>query len=125
MKKLINFLKPEWVSKKWRKGSMGEADKKSALRFCAIATVIYFLIYSMLYFGLFNTYMYKIYKATDQEFHLFSWIAAILSIIGIWKLPDATAGEKKGWIFGFFVLFGLALAIVIGGGFDFNLNKIK
>lgn len=125
MKKIINFLKPEWISKVWREGSMGASDKQSTFWFCIGGTAVLVLIYAMLYFNLFGTYLYEYYIRAGFVAHVVSWIAALGSLIAIWKAPDAITTEKKGWVPAFLVLVLLAAAIIVGAGFDFSLRGIE
>lgn len=124
MKKILNFLKPSWVSEEVKEGTMAAADKKSAMRFCIGGTIIFVLIYAMMYFDLFNTYLNDYYVRSGFVAHLFSWISAIGSIIALWKSPESAMSEKKTWV-GVSILILLAAAILFGAGFNFDLNGIE
>lgn len=125
MKKIIDFLKPEWIFDKPKAGSMGAADKKSAVRFCISATVVFTVIYAMMYFNLFGTYLNDYYTRSGAVAHFFSWMAALGSIYSLWKAPDSSLSEKNGWIAGVSILVLLAAAILLGAGFNFDLHGIE
>lgn len=125
MKKLLSFIIPKWVSETWNSNSMGSAEKKSNFGICIGGTIIWVLIYSMMYFNLFGTYLHQYYVRADWGYHLISWIAAIISVISIWKAPDA---ESTGGKTGIYVVlaFGLLVcAILFGAGFNFDLFGIQ
>ena len=125
MKKLLSFIFPQWVSETWRPNSMGAADKRNYWGMCIAGTVIWLLIYGMMYFKLFDTYLYLYYVRADWGFHLVSWIAAVGSIISIWKAPDAESGGLTGQAYSY-LIFGLLLAaILFGAGFNFDLRGIE
>lgn len=104
---------------------MGASEKKSTVRFCIGATAIYLLVYAMLYFNTFSTYLHQYYVRADVGFHVVSWVLAVASLIGIWKAPDSITTEKKGWVPAAVVLGLLAGAILFGAGFDFSLFGIE
>ena len=113
-------LKPLWLSKEWREGSAGAAEKRSTLRFVIGGSIAFALVLSMLWFNLFDTYLYQSYAKAGGIAHLFSWIFGISSIYALWKTPDFS-GEVKGWILGLVALGGLALSIMTGSGFNFSI----
>lgn len=125
MKKIISFLKPEWISETWPAGSMGEDDKKNYWRMCIGGTIIWLLIYALMYFNLFETYLYQYYIRAGWGFHLVSWIAAVGSIFSIWKAPDVDSAGGNGKMYTYLIFGLLLVAILFGGGFNFDLHGIE
>lgn len=122
MKKFLEFLMPKWISETWPKGSMGEEDKKTSMKVCVVFSIVFVLVYSMMYFNLFGTYLYQYYVRADWYFHLISWVAALFSFQRLWKMPDTIGGTALTGA----LVFGLLLAaILFGCGFDFDLRGIE
>jgi len=103
-------LKIQWISEKWREGSMGEADKKTYFIACGVFTVILILCYGVLFFNWFHTLAYLNFQAASGILKFVSVSSAIFSFYGLWKAPDVMAGEKNGWIAGALFIGSLALS---------------
>lgn len=121
-------------------GTMKEADKKSAFRFCAAFTIIVAILALMTYGNLFNTYLFDYFKAgvarenlIQSSFwralakfsHYLGIVAFGVSIFSVWKLVNYTFGEKSGWLYGAIALGLAALGIFLAAGFNFDLHGIS
>jgi len=122
MKKIFKL---NWLSKDWREGSMGAAEKESFTRFAVIGTVVLGTVLSMLWFNIFNTYLFDFYSRSGGVAHFFSWVFGLTSIFSLWKIPDISASDKFSWAAGLLVVASLALAIIVGAGFNFDLAGIE
>jgi hypothetical protein len=102
MKLQIDNLLPKWVSKKWREGSMGAAEKKNQLIACAVFTAISIILSIVLYFG--GGIPTDNFRAASGFLKFLSVVGAVVSPYSIWKAPDFLAGEKNGFMYGVFLL---------------------
>jgi hypothetical protein len=104
----MSFL-PQWPKHKWREGSEGASQQKTFLILCTAFSVLFLLLYSILFFGLFHTYAHKAFNAASGGLKLLSVLSALGSFYGLWKSPETKTEEKKSWYWIMFIgLFGAA-----------------
>jgi hypothetical protein len=106
-------------------GTMKEADKKAAKRFCIAWTVLVILVAAMIYFNLFDTYLNDYFKRAGTGWNIISVFPFAGSIYFSWKLVDYTWGERGAWLYGVIAVGGLALGILFSAGFNFDLHGIE
>jgi len=100
-------LIPEWISKQWRKGSMGAADKKGEWAFCIVATVVVLAVLIAV-----TTSRGAGVSAFDK---VMSYITFLSVVYAVWKSPDMIDGKAFYWIC---IVVGVALMIGFAIGFN-------
>lgn len=106
-------------------GTMKEADDKVARRISAISVIILIIVYGMVYFGWFNTYLHDFFERANTVFNIVSVIPALASIYFAAAYPfNEGMNEKNGYVFSLLVLLLVLLAITCAGGFDFSMRGI-
>lgn len=107
---------------KFRKGSMGAADEKSAKRFLIGATIIVSLIFSMVYLNFPHTFLNDYHRAAGSFWKVVGVFPFIGSVGFMWFGRETTWGEKGGWQYGAISIGLLALGIFCGCGWTFDLK---
>lgn len=125
MKKFLSFFKIEWINEVWREGSMGAAEQKGYWKLCGGISIILVLIYSVMYFNLFNTYFHLYYLRAGFAAHLVSWVCALGSIFYAWKMPDGEAAGLSGKASTWLMVGLLIAALLFGFGFNLDLRGIE
>lgn len=106
-------------------GTMKEADDKVARRISAISVIILIIVYGMVYFGWFNTYLHDFFERAHIAWNILSVPFALGSIYLAAAYPfNEGMSEKNGFVFGLIVIVLVLIAITMAGGFEFSMRGI-
>jgi bacteriorhodopsin len=113
------------MSTNYRPGSMGAAEQKNGKRMAIAIIIIAAIIYADLYFGVYGTYLHKYFVRAAWYHHVFSVIAAVLSVFLPIRAIFSNDPKKSSVGLAAVGIVMFAVAILFGAGFNFDLTGIE